>query len=422
MFFNKKKMKEADLGAWEKKSYMQIIPNNDNEDFISGIFDRVSAIDGIDIIDKKPISVQSSGSIIFNYDGEEYEVGFYPINFSVPEYYLEHSTLFTDEEKKEIMNKQVALTLFMDFKENSRKSYHLQLKLAVAMVPDFIGIMDESAERMLHRKWVKMTALSKIEPSSRDLYTIQLISGENGEVWLHTHGLCRCGITELEILQSNQENYQNHYNIINTYAMYLIDKDKDFDPRSSGAYIGVLANGQQVVVTCRSWTEGLKMYKGLKLGGLTDRNNGHNSKTSIIFIYKNENDENKGVLSKVSIYDEVWGDNPIFFITNEETDRMKALAMERFDYVKKLFADEKNQVLIKIGLLVDSKDDFEHIWFELIEFKKNKFKCKLTQEPYNVKDMHTGDEVWFKVENVTDWIIYTPSLTITPENVYLLDK
>lgn len=421
MFFNKKKMKEKELGAWEEKSYMQIIPSDNNEDFISGLFDRVSAIDGIEIIDKKPISVHSSGSITFTYDDEEYEVGFYPINFSVPEYYLNNSVLFTDEEKRNIMSKQVALTIFMEFQKDSKKSYHLQLKLAAAMVPDFIGIMDESAERMLHKKWVMMKASSKIVPSSRDLYTIQMISGDTGEVWLHTHGLCRCGITELEILQSDQENYNNHYNIINSYAMYLIDKDREFDPRSNGAYIGFLSNGQEVVVTCRSWTESLKMYKGLKLGNITDRNNGHNSKTSMIFIYKSEDDEKNNVLSKVSIYDKLWSDNPVFFITNEETERMKELAMERFDYVKKLFEKGKNEVLIKIGLLVDSKDDFEHIWFELLEFKKNKFKCKLTQEPYNVKDMHVGDEEWFSVENVTDWTIYTPSMTITPDSVYLLD-
>ena len=422
MFFKKKKIEEAPLGAWEEKSFMQVIPKDGDDDFISGIFDRVSLIDGVEVIDKKPISVQSSGSIKFTYDNEEYEVGFYPINFSVPEYYLNTSSLFSEEEKKDIMESQVALTIFMEFHKDVKKSYHIQLKLAVAMVPDFIGIMDESAERMLHKDWVKMTATSKIEPSSRDLYTIQMISGDTGEVWLHTHGLCRCGITELEILQSDQENYQNHYNVINTYAMYLIDKDRDLDPRSSEAYIGVLINNQPVVVTCRSWTESISQYKNLKLGTLDDRKNGHNSKTSVIFIYKSEEDENKGVLSKVSLYDDLWGDNPIFFITDEETKRMKALAMERFKYVKELSSEKENKVLIKIGLLVDSKDDFEHIWFELLEFKKDKFKCKLTQEPYNVKNMHTGDEVWFKVDNVTDWIIYTPSLTINPENVYLLDK
>ncbi len=422
MFFGKKKLKEEPLGYWEEKSYMQIIPRDYTQDFISGIFDRVSMMEDIEVLEKKSITENNPGSIKVKYEGEEYEIGFYPNDFSVPEFYLNNPAVFSEVEKQSILSSKRALTTFMDFHKDVKKSYHLQLKLMVAMVPDYIGIMDESAEKMLPFNWVNMTVKSKIEPSSKDLYTIQVVSDGKGEVWLHTHGLCRCGITELEILQSDQENYNNHYNLINTYGMYLIDKKEEFDPRNNGAYIGVLVNNQPVVVTCRSWTEAIYEFKNLKIGNLDDRKNGHNAKTSVIFIYKSEEDQNKGILSKVSIYDKLWGDNPIFFISNEETARMKALAMERFGYVEKYFKDKDNHIIIKIGLPVDDKNNFEHIWFELLEFNGDKFKAKLTQEPYNVNNIHKDDEAWFTVENVTDWIIYTPKYAINPSNVYLLEE
>ncbi len=317
------------------------------------------------------------------------------------------------------MNASAALTIFMEFHNDVRKSYHLQLKLAVAMIPDMIGILDESAERMLPSRWIKMAASSKIDPSSKDLFTVQVVTDGKGEAWLHTHGLCRCGVTELEILQSDQKNYRNHFNLINTYAMFLLDKHKDFDARENSAYIGTLINGQPIVVTCKSWIEGLKEYKNLKLGGIKDRENGHNTKTSIIFIYKTEEDQEKGKISKVSIYDKLWGENPIFFISNDETDRMKALARERFEFVRKCFEDKQNSIIIKIGLPVEEDNNFEHIWFELLEFDGEKFKGKLTQEPYNVKNMHTGDEAWF---TVADWLIYTPKVAINPGNVYILEE
>ena len=416
MFFKKKKLKEAPLGYWEEQSYMQVIPRDSTKDFMSEILDRVSNTKEFKVQEKRPLTSQEPGNIKFIYKNEEYEIGFYPNRFSVPEYYLNNSVLFSDDEKQEIRNAQVALTIFMKFNKD-----HVQLKMAVAMIPDLIGIIDESAEKILQKKWIKMAAESKIVPNPKDLYTIQAVSDKNGEIWLHTHGLCRCGITELEILQSDKQNYQNHYNLINTYAMYLIDKKEEIEPTETGSYIGVLVNQQPVVVTCRSWVDGLNEYKNLDLGSIKDRKEGHNSKTSIIFIYKSEEDEKNGVLSKVSIYDKLWGDNPIFFISNEETKRMKDLAMERFGYVRKFLSYKENKAIIKIGLPVDDKGNCEHIWFELLEFEGEKFKCKLTQEPYNVPNMHEGDEHWFTVEDVTDWIVYTPKMAITPENVYIME-
>ena len=309
----------------------------------------------------------------------------------------------------------------MKFNKNAYKSYHLQLKLALAMVPDLIGVMDESAEKMLPAKWVFMTANSKVLPNPKSLFTVQAVAGDNKEVWLHTHGLCRCGIPELEILNSDEANYQNHYNLISTYAMHLLDKKNELPNFEVGCFIGRLINGYPVVATSRSWTTGIKEYKHLKLGNLKDRKGGHNTKTNIIFLYKSEEDENKQVLSKVSIYDKLWGENPLFFFSDEETFRMKALAIERFDYVKEAFKNKDNAIIIKVGLPLKEKGKFEHIWFELLEIKGKKFKAKLTQEPYDVPNMHTGDEAWYTVDDITDWIIYTRTFSVNPDNAYLLE-
>lgn len=49
-----------------------------------------------------------------------------------------------------------------------------------------------------------------------------------------------------------------------------------------------------------------------------------------------------------------------------------------------------------------------------------RFKARLLQEPYNVEGIHNGDERWYTVEDVTDWIIYTPDFTVSPDKAYLL--
>lgn len=416
----KKHLKESPLYYWEEQSYMMIIPNDENKNLVEGALDRISTIKGLKITDTS-YDIEGHITIKLTYEKEDYEVGLFVEGISVPDYYLNRNFLFTGEVAKKILAAKTALTIYMKFTENIKKSYQLELKLALALVPDLIGVLDESAEKMLPAKWVELTANSKVLPSSKDLFSIQAVTGKNSKVWLHTHGLCRCHMTELEILESDQENYQNHYNLLSIYAMYVLDKKPPVDPRTESAYIGELINGYPVVVTCRSWTEGIQEYKKLHLGGEKDREMGHNSMTSVVFLYKSEEDEKQGKLSKVSDYDNLWGDNPLFFFSDEETFRMKDLAIERFNYVLENYSKEGNTVLLKIGLPLKEKGKFEHIWFELLECKGERFKVKLTQEPYDIPDIHTGYEAWFTKKDVTDWLIYTPVAAINPSNAYLLD-
>ncbi len=422
MFFNKNKeeeLKEQPLGYWERDSYMLVVPENPTQELLNTVSERIAKIENVKIIEKSNLTENEPGRIKLSYEDEEYEIGYYPSDFKMPEMYITHKYYFTENELEKLRNAQTALAIYMKFNKNPKKCYHLQLKIALEVVPDLIGIMDESAEKMIPESWVKMAATSKVLPGSDDLFIVQAVSEEKGEVWLHTHGLCRCGIPELEILQSDKENYDNHCNLITTFAGYLIDKSEE---NVESAYIGFLSDKQPIVVTCVPWTRGIKEYKNLVLGNIKDRQDGHNSKTNIIFLYKSEEDEKQNKYTKVSSFDELWGDNPVFFISDKETKRMKDLATERFEVVKQEAKNEENKIIIKIGLPVDNEENYEHIWFELINFEGEKFKAKLLQEPYNVQNIHEGDERWFTIKDVTDWIIYTKNFTVTPGNIYLLTK
>ena len=422
MFFNKSKNKieeyeEKPLGYWEEESYMIVIPENNIKELVETATKRIADIEGVKIIKSDELTNNKPGKIKLSYENEKYEIGYYPSEFAVPEMYINKNYIFKEEEKNKLKNKQATLTIFMKFSENSKKSYHLQLKVALAMIPNLIAIMDESAEKLIPASWIKMAVNSKVIPSSNDLFTVQAVNNDKKEVWLHTHGLCRCGLTELEILQSNEDYYNSHYNLITTFANHLIDQK---EKHKNTAFIGMLSNRQPVVATYVSWTQGIKEYEKLDLGSIQDRQNGHNSKTSIIFLYKSEEDEKQGKYTKVSEFNNLWEDNPIFLLSNEETARMKELAVERFNFVKEQAKNKENKIIIKIGLPIKDKSDCEHIWFELIEFKEDKFKAKLIQESYNIENMHEGDEKWFTIDDVTDWLIYTPKFSVNPSNAYVL--
>lgn len=416
----KKRLVENPLNYWEEKSYMMIVPEKNREDLLKVAFDRLSKQKDIELIDNKYDASKNVFDLRLGYENAEYEVGMYIGGISVPEYYV-NNYLFKKEDREKLLRASTAITIFMEFKGNVKKCYRFQLKLAVTLVPDLIGVLDESAEKMLPAEWVNMTAKSKVLPSAKNLFSVQAVIGDNENVWLHTHGLLRCGVNELEIVDSNEENRESHYNLISAYGMYLLDK-KESVGAEDGVYIGRLANGCPVVVTNRSWTVGLDKYKHLKLGNAKDRKYGHNTKTNIIFLYTSQENEQNRVIDKVSLYDEFWADNPLFYFSDEETQRMKDVAIESFDRVKKAFKNKDNAILIKIGLPLSEDDSYEHIWFELLEVKGKEFKAELTQEPYYFKDMHKGDIKWFQVSDITDWIVYTKEFAVTPDVAFLLDR
>lgn len=412
---------EQPLGYWEKNSYMSAITDDDLDEIVNCFFDRISNIEGVTIKEKQELTNEEPGQVTIEYDGEDYYVGFYPTDFSLPEVYITNKYYFSNEELHKLRNANKALTIFMKFNKDAQKSYHLQLKLIANAVPNLLGVMDESAEKIEPAKWVVEMANSKILPSPIDLLTVHAVVNEDDEIWLHTHGLCRCGITELEILNSDKTNYNNHYNIITTFASLLLETNKDFVERKDYEMIGRLSNGNAIVVTYLSWTKALSFYDNLKVGNIEDRENGHNTRTSVIFLYKSKSDAENFRLSYVTDYNNLLGDNPMLFISSKETKRMKDLAVEKFETVIDQSKNKDCEIELKIALPIDGKkDEFEHIWFDLIDFEGEKFKAKLKQEPYDVKDVHEGDEMYFTVKDVTDWVIYTPKFKVTPDTTYLL--
>lgn len=115
-----------------------------------------------------------------------------------------------------------------------------------------------------------------------------------------------------------------------------------------------------------------------------------------------------------------------YMISTQETERMKKLAGERLPYMLNAAQNPENTILIKIALDIDEEfreeqNDYEHIWFELLETSEKDLTAKLTQEPYYVKDMHVDSIGTYPFERITDWIIYTKERRLTPDDAYLME-
>ncbi|WP_308009391.1 DUF4026 domain-containing protein [uncultured Fusobacterium sp.] len=409
----------AAKGIIEKElSYIMGIPESPNE--IETYDDLIKRLEKNSEFNVKVLKNDTEKFLRVDYKDEQYIVQILIEEFEVPELFtVAHQINETDYNK--IMESKLGVTTIVEFGKSNIDSYHLQLKLISTMIPNLLGIMDFSSQKLLSGRWAKMAAESYIQPAPEYIYTIQAINDEDGSVWLHTHGLRRCGSLELEIIGSNTESYQDHGTVIQMIAKNIVT-NRYLEEEKEPFYIG-----EGIVGTWVPLEKVLDSYPSECLGGSDGRNDEH-AETAVIYVYLTEEDYKNGKYSHISSVNEVMQNNPLYFISDEETMRMKGLALERWEYFTEAITNPENNGLIKFGILVDEKyrtegdANLEHLWFHIEGVDGDKVRGTLINQPYYIENLNEEDKMTIDKSELTDWIIYTPFAEITPDKVYLLDE
>ncbi len=413
----------------KEKSYMVAIPEKQDDISPEIIKERLNSDSRITVIecDKKTICYKIS------IGQRKYTVSFALTPVEIPDYFRSVH-LFTDLDFQKIGSIKLGVSVEMEYTDSFLESYHDQLRIINCIMPDKLAVIDIPSEKLLSGRWVKLAAESEIPPAPKYLFTVQAVSDGNDEVWLHTHGLKRCGLSELEILGSNKEMCSNHYYIIETIAVRMIENEMGLEPYEP-MFLAWLTDKVAMVAALVDWKEGLRYYPEASIGKADDRDDYHADGTSVIMLYLSPDDRDAKKLSKVQELDEYLGENTMFMVSTSETERMRELAQERIDYVRRAAGGKDTHILLKIGLHVDKefldadrdpKEQREHIWFELKSIKKGPFNRKemfeaeLTQDPYYVKDMKKGSIGKYSVTDITDWIIFANNRRYSPDDVYMM--
>ena len=370
---------------------------------------------------------EETGNAVFpvTYHDRQYFVEIHVEDYEIPHLYtINHH--FTEESIQIMEESRLGLLVEMAFDEEIQESFHLQLKIMNQLVPEMAGVIDFSAERLLSPVWAAMAAQSQVPPAPNYLFGIQAISDEEDKgVWLHTHGLLRCGFVELEVLGSDHENYGNHAVMLEAMASRAICEG-EMPEEGEAVYLASLPNGGAIVATWQDWKKALVYCEKGCLGGYEDRENDHNEARGVMCVYPSPEDYEQKHCVPLTELDEEWFDNPLLMISNEETERMSALARERVIYLKMGLQLPGTAALAKIRLDVDEDKleeagtSYEHIWFEVLKMDGDQMELRLTQEPYYVDGLHEGSEMTAGTDLLTDWILYTENGTVTPDSAYLL--
>lgn len=333
----------------------------------------------------------------------------------------------SDAEWDNIRMSKINVLTVMRFNKNSAYSYLVQLKILNCISSEYVALIDSSSEKIISGEWMRITLEDNIEPLNMYLYTIHAVySEENGEkkYWLHTHGLGRCGCIELEMIGISDE-VDNHYQALNTVASRFVEEGVI---RRRKPIQGGFASNIYLNYTWLPWEEALEMYKKKSLfkkkidilGDKEDRDDYHRQPSGVLFAVLNDNK-----IDKVTRYNTLFHNNPIFFVTNRESEKMSISARQRLNYLREVFnedvSEKKNGYLFKAGILTDDacdEYDREHLWFELKEISDNILVGELINDAYRVSSMQNGEVYEIPIDKLTDWTIYSEKGKFVPDNIY----
>jgi uncharacterized protein YegJ (DUF2314 family) len=339
---------------------------------------------------------------------------------------MEGNRWISDEERSTVERSKWSVSAEMQFGDEPLADYHRQLRVLAAAAPDAPVVVDLASTAVRPGTWVRDVASSSVPPSPLSLFEIHAVGPQgSGNGWLHTHGLLRCGLVELEMVDVPGEAAETLGELMNTVASAFLD----LGLADAGETFSVGAGLDMVWLP---WEEGIKHAPAGMWSEQADREQGHSLPSGILFRPPS------GLLRKrygsPVDYQPMVEENPIVWISDAETERMTALSRERFGRFAALQArfgaDEENWMfLVKLGLSVDAQhqprgeaEAFEHLWFQVHTIAGDQMDATLINQPYSIARLNEGQRGRHDLAPMSDWTIMCEEGRFGPDTVGQLER
>jgi len=333
----------------------------------------------------------------------------------------------TQGEREQALKSAHAITVETEFGDEPLADFHRHARVLVAAAPGAVAFLDGSAAETHSGAWLRDLAAAGVPPGATATFRIHAVAEGEGRaerVWLHTHGLRRLGLPELEIVDVPQSAAGTLGEVINAMANAFLcfgmpPAGEPFGP-GGGKSGGLL------------WLPLEQALPHLPRGmWIDDRDEGHSEAVVLLSPpglfsrrYRNPATLVKGFERHP----------PVVPLSNAETERMAALAKERlprFAYLQSRYSEDTDNwiFLIHVGLPVDPEfqededaPEREHLWFQVHALRESEFEATLVNQPIGIKALREGQRGTWSLEGLSDWAILGTRGQFDPSSIFFLER
>lgn len=305
--------------------------------------------------------------------------------------------------------------------------YHAHLKLA-DIISDGLAtaVIDTNAMSLRSKTTLHDLATCPVAPAPEELYEIHVVKDED-TFWLHTHGLRRFEVPELEVIGVPRDRFQDTYTAFQWLIAYVL-------PVYIPAKGLELSFGSEVNIRLIPWDEVVAQLPSDGLGGANDRDNEEHAGWRLVVSDQGERYSINGFLESVQ------GD-PIFWLSDEESARRAHLAQVRFGHAAAAwystqFSERRMGVKVGVPFTDERKDLYEHLqdeelpkgasrehmWFELLAIEGKTLIAKLDSEPVYATYMTKGDTYRLPINQLSEFNLMLDGDYYNPATITELDQ
>ncbi|MDO4434434.1 MAG: DUF4026 domain-containing protein [Alysiella sp.] len=437
-------------GAYQAPSiYLAALKNHITKPTVDMVRERVQKVlQRADVSDVVLVEETEDGEIrivLSSQDDDEDEPTFFMFSVKFlanenPEEWSDEAAAFRDrnllaDERME-MHQATQLLECLTYLDSDwgQTNWLLQLAVIDAVAGECYAVQDLVASTFLSGTWLAEMAQTHTPPSLECAYVIHAITpedAENGDYWLHTHGLLKFGLPELEILCVKQPHLSVGQNIITSMANILLYNGTLW--HEDEAFTLARHEHGELAIRMMSWQDALThdLFDPQKVGAfsgdLNDRPEGDiHTEPSMVLLA----DVDGKMTHFADLGDILHEDNHMMFmLPNQETARMYYQAAEKLPILAqcmKRFAPEQGVwgYMMKIACHSPSTEETEHMWFVVEKMDDENVTAKLVNDPFAIPEMHSGNTYTLPLADVSDWCIYSSPLKarIAPDDVFRLRR
>lgn len=307
------------------------------------------------------------------------------------------------------------------------EEYQQHLKVAAILARDrAAACVDMDCMALRSATTLHELAQGEVGAAPEEMFQLHVVGGE-GDCWLHTHGLRRFDLPDLEMLRVPQDMLQDAYTTMQWLVSFLFS---EYVPSEGGEF----TFGAGITAALVSLDTMLPKLGPDELGGAADRASGDHGGWRM-----GVTDPGSTELRPTALLNAVHGD-PIFWLSPYENQRRAGVARTRFGLAAAAWHStqfKQRALSVKVGVpYTDDGNDCsellktpekaedlgrEHMWFRVSAIEGGEIVAELESEPRFATWMRPGNRYRLPSSLLSGFSLLLDDVVYSPDTINELD-